>query len=186
MRRGEPWHLAWRAVLNCLFQLQVARKRGCKNEKLPVARKRSCESEELPVARKKSCKSEEVDDWVPAKVAKRSGPRAYGPLLRWVSYWATKASNTNCYNCCSLIQRSSPINESCEIWVWDVMSHNLCSTSLKSLINPYSRAANNIGQPYDGFQRWAVNWVRTLMLWRDIQWVKVTMMWRLIRCDVEF
>ena len=69
-------------VLNCLFQLQVARKRGCKSEKLPVARKMSGESEELPVARKRSCKSEEVDDWVPAKVAKRSGPRAYGPLLR--------------------------------------------------------------------------------------------------------
>ena len=68
-----------------MFQLQVTRKRGCKSEKLPVARKRSCVSEELPVARKRRCKSEEVDDWVPAKVAKCSGPRAYGPLLSFFS-----------------------------------------------------------------------------------------------------
>ena len=33
------------SVLNSLFQLQVARKRGCKSEEPPVARKRSCKSE---------------------------------------------------------------------------------------------------------------------------------------------
>ena len=82
-------------LLLSLFQLQVARKRSCKNEELQVAKKRSCKSEELqvakkrsckrmelPVARKRSCKSEAKDDGVPVKVLKCSGPRTHGPLLR--------------------------------------------------------------------------------------------------------
>ena len=69
-------------LLLSLFQLQVARKRSCKNEELQVAKKRSCKGEELPVARKRSCKSEAEDDGVPIKVLKCSGPRTHGPLLR--------------------------------------------------------------------------------------------------------
>ena len=70
-------------LLLSLFQLQVARKRSCKNEELQVAKKRSCKHEGLPVARKRSCKSEAEDDRIPVKVLKRSGPRTHGPLLRW-------------------------------------------------------------------------------------------------------